>query len=349
MLTKKLIVCIKALGLLTVFFQLAIFPTGGCDYRYLDSEAEAMGTKLWSGHDITESQIRKSLGFVENKEEVKQDRYENFQGIMQDSRSSIHNERFNSFANICQRIYETSDDEGVRIAISIFFQEVTNKYRPYYILQKEMHKTLERYKSPPKKGCDFHGINLSIKQDDAVQELKASSEIKFIRLSQCGLSSDNFKRLTMMLDLKEFSQLQLIDISSNPIDKTAALALAGWLELESQPYVKLTETDLKASKVESLYDELRHVFTTKQVAEFMKRVIFVTRSYLSNTQLKNDEVEVYNRLVQAGKIPTNWKDIHLEFYKKYFTKKPMNEAKKQQTLKSNQKLTRTTATNQAAK
>ncbi|MGV8964241.1 MAG: hypothetical protein ACOH2V_12805 [Candidatus Saccharimonadaceae bacterium] len=321
-----------------ILFQLAMSPTWGCNYTYLDSEAETMQTKIWRGLDITESQVRKSLDFINNKEAIEQYNSDNFQEIMQNFRSSIQNEHFNSFAKTCQTIYETSDDESLQIAVSIFFQEVTKRYRPYYILQKEMQKTLAKHTNPLNKGCDFHGINLRNTQSEVIQALKDSPQVRFIRLSNCGLSSNNFKRLTMELNLKEFTRLRFIDISGNPLDKTAALALGEWLNLDSRPYVKLTETDLKTSKVENLYDELRKTFTTNQVAEFMKHVIFITRAYLSNTQLKNEEIEVYNRLVETGKIPSNWKEIHLDFYKKYFTKKTSSETQINQISKGDQKL-----------
>jgi hypothetical protein len=120
------------------------------------------------------------------------------------------------------------------------------------------------------------------------------------------------------LDKREFSKLRFLDLSENPIDTTAALSLGGWLKIDSLPYVKVTGTNLNADTMESLYCEMRSVWTKNQVAEFMKRIIFIKSKDLQD--LKVAETDTYKRLLQQGILPEDYIIIHEQFYNKYFRK-----------------------------
>lgn len=322
-----------------------------CNRTLLNSEAEAMSTKIWQGSEITEEQVRESLKFVHDEKEARKYEDKKFPETLKQIKKLIKNKNFILFSKICQEIYDSDKDN--QVAISIFYSEVINKYKSYYILQQEIEKNWKisiqhkKYDNPgknkarktlpvtevstPNTCCDFYTYNVKDNTNSIIEALKNSSELCSLGLAKNNIDSMLFKSLTRELNLKAFSELKLVDISENPIDKSAALALGEWLSISSQPYIILTATTLKCKNISALYDEFRKSFSKGLVEEFMKRIIFVSFDYLGH--IKNNVPQVYQSLVGEGKIAENWIEIHENFYKEKFYKNLLEERNKNQLLK----------------
>jgi hypothetical protein len=176
------------------FFYLGAPASWALNLTFLDCDAEAMNTRLWQGQglEITEKQIRKSLNFIDNEDEIRQRyKHDNFQESQKRYRC-IENNGFILFSMICQRIYEKSDNEIDQIAINIFFQQVAKKYAHYYILQIEIRNNYGEVKKPQKKFCDFRGTDLGkeLERNYVKTTLENSPQVYYISLSKCSISSN---------------------------------------------------------------------------------------------------------------------------------------------------------------
>jgi hypothetical protein len=111
-----------------------------CNSTRLDSDVETMHTRIWRGLDITESDVRESLNFLDDEEKFREYKDLEFGKTIESKKNSIDNQNYHAFSEICKKIYQENIDEK-QIAISIFFNEVSKRYEAYYNLQKEIEQS----------------------------------------------------------------------------------------------------------------------------------------------------------------------------------------------------------------
>ena len=124
---------------LVLSFQL-ISVGWACNSTRLDSDVEAMHTRIWRELEITESDVRESLNFLYDEEKFRKNKDLEFGKTTESKKNSIDNQNYHTFSDICKKIYEENDDEK-QIAVSIFFNEVSKRYQAYYNLQKEIEQS----------------------------------------------------------------------------------------------------------------------------------------------------------------------------------------------------------------
>ena len=128
---------LKLLGIVTVLSQLTHMAYSS-NIKILDMEADTFKTKIWSNDDISESNIKESLIFLYNPEEVdkKYCNQKEFNKLYFDITHKIEKEEFLRFANSCQQIYENNEN-NIKIAVHMLFEKVSEKYyKDFKILKK---------------------------------------------------------------------------------------------------------------------------------------------------------------------------------------------------------------------
>jgi hypothetical protein len=173
---------------------------------------------------------------------------------------------------------------------------------------------------------DFSELNFQQEAEKKIATIKIAleerpDEILALGLNNNKMTSTNFTALTETLSLEKFTTLTVLDISDNSIDVTAAGAIAKWLDLPSNPYIKLTGTPLALKKVGTFYDRFTQVCPEK-AKNFMKRVIFISQNYINTA---NTSVAIYQTLKTDKKIPDDWAQIHHDFYKNAIFKRLLKE------------------------
>lgn len=129
----------KICGALVLSFQL-ISAGWACNSTRLDSDVEAMHTKIWRGLEITERDVRDSLSFLHDEENFRKYKDLEFGKTIEIKKNSIDNQNYHTFSDICKKIYQENNDEK-QIAVSIFFNEVSKRYQGYFNLQKEIEQS----------------------------------------------------------------------------------------------------------------------------------------------------------------------------------------------------------------
>ena len=103
--------------------------------KLLDMNAETFSNRLWSGERISGEDIQEDLKFLHNHEDVK-DKVGSFKELYEKKIILMPDAGFISFANACKEIYEKNDSK-TGVAVIMFFEEVSKKYKPMYTkLQK---------------------------------------------------------------------------------------------------------------------------------------------------------------------------------------------------------------------
>uniref|UniRef100_A0A6C0C610 Uncharacterized protein n=1 Tax=viral metagenome TaxID=1070528 RepID=A0A6C0C610_9ZZZZ len=116
-----------------------------CNGTQLMMDRDAMVCRLYQNIAITKKDICDSLHFINNVNKLHNYYDDDFHNTIQKMKIEIPNEQYALFADLCSQIYENyANDYSSRLALCIFFEQVTNHYYPYHTLQKER----ENYKVP---------------------------------------------------------------------------------------------------------------------------------------------------------------------------------------------------------
>jgi len=122
----------KKLKLLGVFMVVCQFISisYGCNERYLEQEAGAYVTKLWSSIPITQNMLLDSVGFLNDPKKVdhKYSDLNVFKGLSQASQDRLKDSPFLQFAQACEKLFEESADLSIQVATHILLERVYNKY-----------------------------------------------------------------------------------------------------------------------------------------------------------------------------------------------------------------------------
>lgn len=140
----------KLFGLLFITSKL-IYPAIGCDYKFLDAEADTYDNIIWSHEKLPDlEEIKKSLFFVREGAKFKFDygKAENFLSFYEEARQTITNPKFLTFAQRCKEIYETAADESLKIASYMLLAQVKEKSLKYIKLSKKRNKLKESRAHP---------------------------------------------------------------------------------------------------------------------------------------------------------------------------------------------------------
>lgn len=167
-----------------------------------------------------------------------------------------------------------------------------------------------------KEYVDFSGVDFSNDTSKKIsmvkQEIDKSDHIKAIGFTKNKLTSEIFAQITQSMPLHQFKSLRVLDLEDNFIDRTAALTIARWLQLDSQPTINLYNNRVRAQNIKNLCDALLENFSLDKVKEFMKRVIFTSEGNITRA---SKTTQTYKTLVSEGKLASEWPAYHRNFYK----------------------------------
>jgi hypothetical protein len=147
-----------------------------------------------------------------------------------------------------------------------------------------------------------------------VEIIKSKKKIKLFMLAGKDWTSENFNAFTKMVSESDLALNDLIylDLSENRIGSDCIPSLLFWLKLTNIKFINLVSTKLSLKHVQLVYAGLIEASVReKKALEYMKKIIFVSQSYLSKA---SSMVQIYTDLVSDHKIPKEWAEIHRQFY-----------------------------------
>ena len=137
----------KILGILALACYLIPPAMGCCNFKELDSEAEAIITRMQADMKIDKEDILNRIKHLHidnsyriGKEDqfIQEDKYADFQELYSDSLQK-NNPRFSSFARICKNIYDDNslESDKPKVAVHLLFKEVFKKLEGWEKIQKK--------------------------------------------------------------------------------------------------------------------------------------------------------------------------------------------------------------------
>lgn len=202
---------------------------------------------------------------------------------------------------------------------------------------------------------DFKDQNLKSMPEQKIERIVATiqdpSKVVALGFSSNSMDAACFQKLTGKLNPSQYKNLEILDVSTNPLNEEAVPVFLEWLKVSPHLYINVVLTHLGVRNVETLFDTLVQILSRgvdkdlkgledteqgktlkttpdeegsllskgalsfpsveKRALKIMKRFIFISKGYLSRAS-KN--IQIYKALVDKGKIPPHWLQIHRGFY-----------------------------------
>lgn len=109
-----------------------------------------------------------------------------------------------------------------------------------------------------------------------------------------------------------FPNLKILDLSDNYLTQISTNSLLKWIDLPSQPSIKITGNPVSLKNIKKIYNEITVInqYPADKINYYLSKIIFCSQGYY-NKASKNP---IYIKYVSDKILSDKWVDFHKKFY-----------------------------------